>query len=104
MPDFDVTAIDEVIHGRLRLGILSYLSETGVADFATLKAKLKASDGNLSGHVRKLEDAGYVAIAKSFAGRKPQTHVRLTEAGRTAFLAYLAVIENLLAQPAGPGP
>jgi len=95
---FDIAAIDEVIHGRLRLGIMAYLTGSGAADFNTLKAKLQASDGNLSVQLRKLEDAGYVAIAKSFVGRKPLTRVSLTDKGRGAFVAYLDAIEKLVAK------
>jgi DNA-binding HxlR family transcriptional regulator len=94
--DFDISEIDDVIHGRLRLGIMAYLSGSGTADFNELKARLAASDGNLSVHLRKLEEAGYVAIAKSFIGRKPLTRVALTDKGRSAFVAYLDAIEKLL--------
>jgi DNA-binding HxlR family transcriptional regulator len=93
---FDISEIDDVIHGRLRLGVMAYLTGSGTADFNTLKAKLQASDGNLSVQLRKLEDAGYVAISKSFSGRKPLTQVSLTDKGRTAFVAYLDAIEKLL--------
>jgi DNA-binding HxlR family transcriptional regulator len=93
---FDIGEIDDVIHGRLRLGVMAYLTGSGTADFNTLKAKLQASDGNLSVQLRKLEDADYVAIAKSFSGRKPLTQVSLTDKGRTAFAAYLDAIEKLL--------
>jgi DNA-binding MarR family transcriptional regulator len=98
MDDFDITGIDEVIHGRLRLGVMAYLSgaAAGSADFNELKARLQASDGNLSVHLRKLEEAGYVAIDKSFVGRKPLTKVRLTPEGRKAFLAYLDAIGRLV--------
>jgi DNA-binding HxlR family transcriptional regulator len=94
--EFDINRIDDVIHGRLRLGVMAYLSGAGHADFNELKAKLQASDGNLSVHLRKLEEAGYVAIAKSFIGRKPLTRVALTDQGRGAFVAYLDAIEKLL--------
>ena len=94
--EFDIAAIDDMIHSRLRLGIMAYLTGSGSADFNTLKAKLQASDGNLSVQLRKLEEAGYVKIAKSFAGRKPLTQVSLTDAGREAFVAYLDAIEKLL--------
>lgn len=104
MDDFDIAQIDEVIHGRMRLGIMAYLAGAGVADFNTLKARLQASDGNLSVHLSKLEQAGYVAVEKSFVGKKPLTRVRLTEAGRKAFLAYLDAIGRLVAEPpAEPG-
>lgn len=95
---FNIAALDDVIHGRLRLGIMAYLSGSGAADFNELKARLQASDGNLSVHLRKLEEAGYVAIDKSFNGRKPLTRVALTDKGRTAFVAYLNAIEKLLPQ------
>ncbi len=94
--DFDIAAIDDVIHGRLRLGVMAYLSGGGTADFNELKARLQASDGNLSVHLRKLEEAGYVAISKTFAGRKPLTRIVLTDKGRSAFVAYLDAIEKLL--------
>ena len=94
--DFDITAIDDVIHGRLRLGIMAYLPGSGIADFNGLKAHLQASDGNLSVQLRKLEEAGYVAIDKSFVARKPLTQVLITDKGREAFIAYLDAIEKLL--------
>jgi DNA-binding HxlR family transcriptional regulator len=93
---FDIERIDEVIHGRLRLGIMAYLSTAETADFNALKARLQATDGNLSVHLRKLEDAGYVAIEKQFVGRKPQTKVSLTEPGRTAFIKYLDAMARLV--------
>jgi DNA-binding HxlR family transcriptional regulator len=97
MPDdFDIGGIDEVIHGRLRLGVMAFLSGAGTADFNTLKARLQASDGNLSVHLRKLEEAGYVAIDKRFVGRKPLTEVRLTEPGREAFIRYLDAMSRLV--------
>ena len=94
--DFDIERIDEVIHGRLRLGVMAYLSTAERADFNALKARLSATDGNLSVHLRKLEDAGYVAIDKRFVGRKPLTTVTLTEAGRAAFIAYLDAMARLV--------
>lgn len=94
--DFDIAAIDDVIHGRLRLGVMAYLSTAGSAEWGELKARLQATDGNLSAHLRKLEDAGYVAIEKSFVGKKPLTRVILTEAGRTAFIGYLDAMAQLV--------
>ena len=94
--DFDISRIDEVIHGRIRLGIMAYLSGAEVADFNTLKARLQTTDGNLSVHLRKLEEAGFVAVTKSFVGRKPLTEASLTEEGRTAFVAYLDAMAGLL--------
>lgn len=94
--DFDIARIDEIIHGRIRLGIMAYLSGAETADFNTLKARLQTTDGNLSVHLRKLEEAGFVAVSKSFNGRKPLTEASLTEEGRSAFVAYLDAMAGLL--------
>lgn len=96
MEPFDIGGIDDVIHGRLRLGIMAYLASAEVADFNELKALLQATQGNLSVHLRKLEVAGYVAIEKSFLGRKPLTRIRITAPGRKAFAAYLAAMGRLV--------
>ena len=95
MAGFDIGKIDDVIHGRMRLGIMAYLVDAEVADFTELKAVLGATQGNLSVHLKKLEDAGYVAIEKKFQNRKPLTRARLTPAGRKAFAAYLDAIGQL---------
>lgn len=94
--DFDIDAIDEVIHGRVRLGIMAFLAGADSAEFSTLKAKLQLTDGNLSVHLRKLEDAGYVEVIKQFVGRKPQTQARITKAGRAAFTRYLQAMSTLV--------
>ncbi|MEM6412148.1 MAG: transcriptional regulator [Pseudomonadota bacterium] len=93
---FDHSAIDDVIHGRIRLGIMAYLASATPAIFSELRSKVKATDGNLSTHLRKLEDADYVEIEKRFVGRRPQTRVHLTASGRKAWLAYLEQIDTLL--------
>jgi DNA-binding MarR family transcriptional regulator len=93
--DFDISGIDEVVHGRVRLGVMAYLMAAEVADFNTLKAKLEATDGTLSVHLRKLEQAGYIAIEKSFRDRKPLTQARLTPQGRAAFRRYLDAMSRL---------
>lgn len=98
---FDISGLDDVIHGRVRLGIVAYLASAEVADFTELKALLEVTQGNLSVHLRKLEEAGYVAIDKSFVGRKPLTRVRLTEAGRAAFGDYLKAMGRLVEQAGG---
>lgn len=92
----DLGKIDEVIHGRLRLGIMVYLADVETADFTELKTVLEATQGNLSVHLKKLEEAGYVAIEKSFKDNKPLTRVSITRAGRTAFGAYLDAIGKLI--------
>jgi len=96
MSQFDIGNIDDVIHGRLRLGIMAYLAYAEVADFNTLKAALQATQGNLSIHLRKLEEAGYIRIEKSFLARKPLTRARLTPSGRKAFAKYLDAISKLI--------
>jgi len=96
---FDVNALDDVIHGRIRLGVMAYLIGAQAADFGTLKAHLDTTDGNLSVHLRKLEDAGFVTIDKTFRDRKPITSVALTKAGRKAFMAYLDNLSLLLRKP-----
>lgn len=93
---FDHSAIDDVIHGRLRLGIMAYLASASPAIFGELKTKVKATDGNLSTHLRKLEDAGYVELEKRFVGRRPQTRVHLTAPGRQAWMSYLQRLDVLL--------
>ena len=93
---FDHSAIDDVIHGRLRLGIMAYLSTMSPAIFGELKAKVGASDGNLSTHLKKLEEAGYVRQEKRFVGKRPQTRVFLTDTGRSAWLAWIAQMQGLI--------
>ena len=100
--DFSIDAIDDVIHGRLRLGIMAFLSTAGSADFTLLKNRLQATDGNLSVQLRKLEEAGYVTIDKAFVGKKPQTTVTLSPPGRTAYLGYLDAMRRLIDDSASP--
>lgn len=96
MTAFDHTELDDVIHGRLRLGVMAYLSTASPATFLELKAKVNATDGNLSAHLSKLEEAGYVRIEKQFEGKKPVTRAHLTEAGRDAWIAYLDRLKAML--------
>ena len=93
---FDHTDIDDVIHGRLRLGIMAYLSSVSPAVFGELKAKVGATDGNLSTHLRKLEEAGYVRIEKRFVGKRPQTRVFLTDEGRAGWVTWLDRMQALM--------
>ena len=92
----DLGRIDEVIHGRMRLGIMVYLADVETADFTELKTVLEATQGNLSVHLKKLEEAGHVAIDKSFRDNKPLTRVTLTPSGRKAFAAYLEALGGLI--------
>lgn len=89
MSRFNTQDLDEVIHGRLRLGVMAYLSTAGSASFSEIKHKVAASDGNLSVQLGKLEEAGYLRIEKRFEGKKPLTTAHLTEAGREAWVRYL---------------
>jgi len=88
--------LDRLIHERTRLAIVSALAVNASLTFNELKQLLGATDGNLSVHARKLEDAGYVACTKSFAGRMPKTEYRLTAAGRRALEKYLDHMEALI--------
>jgi DNA-binding MarR family transcriptional regulator len=88
--------LDRLIHERLRLGILSALSVNESLTFNELKKMLDSTDGNLSVHARKLEEAGYIACAKSFEGRVPRTDYRLTASGKRALERYLDHMEALI--------
>ncbi len=88
--------LDRVIHERTRLGIVSALAVNASVTFNDLKELVQASDGNLSVHARKLEDAGYIQCMKFFAGRMPRTEYRLTAAGRRALENYLDHMEALI--------
>lgn len=92
----DATKFDRLVHERLRLGILSALSVNESLTFNELKKLLDTTDGNLSVHARKLEEAGYVAPTKSFEGRIPRTDYRMTTAGRRALERYLDHMEALI--------
>ncbi len=89
-------ALDRLIHERLRLGIVSALAANRSLTFNELKELLKTSDGNLSVHARKLEDAAYVTCEKSFDGRTPKTEYKLTTTGRRALEHYLNHMEALI--------
>ncbi len=90
------SSLDRLIHERVRLGIVSALAVNDALTFAELKALMRATDGNLSVHARKLEEAGYIACTKTFAGRVPRTEYRLTAAGRRALERYLDHMEALI--------
>ena len=88
--------LDRLIHERIRLGIVSALAVNDSLTFNDLKRLLRTTDGNLSVHARKLEEASYVACTKSFSGRLPRTEYRLTAAGRRALERYLNHMEALI--------
>jgi DNA-binding HxlR family transcriptional regulator len=88
--------LDRLIHERVRLGIVSALAVNGALTFNDLKAILDLTDGNLSAHARKLEEAGYIECDKSFQGRTPRTEYSLTERGQRELTEYLEHMEALI--------
>jgi DNA-binding HxlR family transcriptional regulator len=94
--DLDPSDLDRLIHERMRLGIVSALAVNDTLAFNDLKEMLGATDGNLSVHARRLEEAGYLECVKSFAGRIPRTDYRLTPVGRRALARYLDHMEALI--------
>jgi DNA-binding HxlR family transcriptional regulator len=88
--------IDEAIHQKARMGIMSLLLALGEADFKLLKETLGLSDGNLSTHLTLLEDRGYIEVQKEFIRKKPRTTYRPTEAGRNAFQRYILALERIV--------
>ena len=88
--------LDPVIHSQVRLAVLSILASAAEADFNFLKSATGATDGNLSTHLAKLEEAGYIRIKKSFQGKKPLTKCLLTERGRAALSRYVEALEDYL--------
>ena len=91
-------SLERLIHERLRLGIISALAANESLTFNDLKALLHTTDGNLSVHARKLEEAGYIACSKYFEGRQPKTEYKLTAAGRRALESYIGHMEALIQQ------
>lgn len=90
--------LDRLIHERLRLGIISALAANESLTFSDLKNLMNTTDGNLSVHARKLEEAGYISCSKYFEGRLPKTEYKLTAAGRSALENYLSHMESLIKQ------
>jgi len=88
--------LDPVIHSRVRLAVISLLISVEEADFNYLKKETETTDGNLSVHLTKLEEAGYIKVKKSFRGKKPLTVCSLTEKGKAAFARYLKALETYL--------
>jgi DNA-binding MarR family transcriptional regulator len=94
--EINLDAVDDIIHGRLRMGIMAYLSAVNPASFPELLEKTGTSNGNLSTHLTKLENAGYVTQEKGFKGKRPQTLVHLTKTGRKAWIDYLEAMKKIL--------
>jgi DNA-binding HxlR family transcriptional regulator len=95
-PELDLPDLNPVIHGKLRLALLSLLATVEEAEFTWLRARTGSTDGNLGAQLMKLEEAGYVAVEKKFVQRKPQTLYRMTEQGRTALTEYVQALKQLL--------
>jgi len=96
MSEFDYQHLDDLIHSRIRLAVMALLIAVDEADFVFIKEKVNATDGNLSVHLKKLEDAGYITVKKEFINRKPKTMYSLTKPGRKAFEAYLDQLEKMI--------
>ncbi len=96
MTPYDYRDLDPLIHSRIRLSILAILASVEDAEFTYLRDQVKTTDGNLGAHLRKLEDAGYVRVSKSFVGRRPITRYQTTGLGRGAFRDYVSRLEWLL--------
>jgi DNA-binding MarR family transcriptional regulator len=93
---FDYQRLDEVIHSRIRLALMSILATVETAEFTYLRDRTGATDGNVGAHLRKLEEAGYVTADKRFKDRKPVTRYALTPLGREAFHHYVKRLENMI--------
>lgn len=97
MSKFDYAQLDAIIHSRIRLATMAVLASAEQAEFTFLRERTGATDGNLGAHLRKLENAGYISVSKSFVRRKPVSHYQLTSRGREAFAAYVQRLEQLVA-------
>jgi DNA-binding MarR family transcriptional regulator len=100
MNDFDYQQLDDIIHSRIRLAVMALLASLDTAEFTYIREKIGATDGNLSIHLKKLEEAEYIAVTKTFVDRKPVTMYTLNKKGRKAFELYVERLEQLLKQSA----
>lgn len=96
MNEFDYQQLDDIIHARIRLAIIAVLISVEEAEFNFLKEKVNTTDGNLSTHLRKLEDAKYISVKKEFLDRKPKSYYSLTKVGKQAFEIYVDRLGKLL--------
>lgn len=94
--DFNYKQIDDIIHSRIRLAIMAILLNVEHAEFIFLKKQINTTDGNLSIHLKKLEDAGYIAVDKFFINRKPVSSYKITNRGREAFEVYIQRLDNFI--------
>jgi DNA-binding HxlR family transcriptional regulator len=96
MKDFDYQQLNDIIHSRIRLAIMSVLISVEEAEFKFLKEKVNTTDGNLSVHLKKLDEAGYITVKKEFVERKPVSSYKLAEKGKEAFEVYIKKLEGLI--------
>ena len=96
MTDFDHTQLDEIIHSRIRTAIMAILLSVEEAEFTFIRDKINATDGNLSVHLKKLEDNKYITVTKKFVERKPLSLYKITERGRKAFEDYIRYLESVI--------
>jgi len=96
MNDFNYKNIDDLLHSRIRLAVISFLSGCNESDFTTIKRTVGATDGNITTHLRKLEDAEYIIMRKEFVGRKPITYYMLSPKGLDAFNKYIENIKKFI--------
>ena len=96
MAPIDFNGLDSAVHGPLRLGVLSALLIDGALDFTTLRNRLKATNGALGMHLRKLEETGYVVCQKTFLGRRPRSTYRITSAGERALAGYVEAMQQII--------
>ncbi len=96
MTDFNYQEIDDVIHSRIRTAIMAVLISVEEAEFTFIRDKINATDGNLSVHLKKLEDNNYISVRKEFVERKPVSRYKITENGRKAFEDYVKKLENII--------
>jgi DNA-binding MarR family transcriptional regulator len=96
MKEFDYLKIDDVIHSRIRTAIMAVLITVDEAEFTFIRDKINATDGNLSVHMKKLEEHKYISVTKKFINRKPVSLYRMTQKGRTAFEHYIRELESII--------
>jgi len=96
MTDFNYHEIDDVIHSRIRTAVMAVLVSVDEAEFTFIREKINATDGNLSVHLKKLEEHNYISVKKEFIERKPVSRYRITETGRKAFEDYIKKLESII--------
>jgi DNA-binding transcriptional ArsR family regulator len=96
MTEFDYQELDALIHSRARLAIMALLASVREIDFNFFRERLNLTDGNLASHLRKLEDAGYIKMRKTFSKRRPRTTYTISKSGKIAFIRYVNAIEKII--------